>query len=76
MDITNICMTNNNSVDDRERIHIIKNMIGREGIKLIQMFTDAEQEAYRTVEILFTTFSKEFRPQCIREELQLYTKKI
>ena len=60
MEIKN--MFQNYSISQAERVPIIKNWLGRQGLQLLEALTQAEQEAQNT-EGLFETLSRKFKPQ-------------
>ena len=49
MKVTNILLTKTYEVTEEEKVPIIKNGLGREGLQLIQTFRNAEKEACKTV---------------------------
>ena len=58
LEVNNILQSYN--VNNTERIAVIKNWLGRQGLKLIEIFTQAVQELCNTVDGLFDTVSKKF----------------
>ena len=47
-----------------ERVSVIKNWLGREGLWLIATLTQKEQEACNDEKGLFETLNKKFKQQC------------
>ena len=45
-----------------EKSPVIKNLLGRDGKKLIQTFTNSEKETCNTVEGLSSTLGEKFKP--------------
>ena len=52
-------------VTEEEEVPIIKNWLGREGLRFIQTFTNNWKETCKTVKELFSPFSEKFKLHCI-----------
>ena len=62
MEVMNILQYKTYDLNE-DKVFIIKNWLGREGLQLIQAFTNSEKEACKTEEGLFATLSEKFKPQ-------------
>ena len=51
-------MFQNNRMSQTKRVPIIKNLLGKQGLQLLESHTQAEQEVCNTEEGLFETFNK------------------
>ena len=56
-------MLQNYNLGQAEKVSIIKNWLGREGLQLISTLTQEEQEACNNEQGLFDTLNRKFRPQ-------------
>ena len=56
-------MLQNYRISQAERVPIIKNWLGRQGLQLLELFTQAEQEVCNAEEGLIETLNNKFKPQ-------------
>ena len=56
-------MLQNYNQGQTEKVYIIKNWIGREGLQLIATLSQEEQEACSNEKGLFDTLNRKFKPQ-------------
>ena len=56
-------MLQNYNFCQTEKVLVINNWLGREGLQLIATLTDEEQEACNNEKGLFDTFNRKFKPQ-------------
>ena len=54
MGVTNILQTNTCKLTKEEKVSIVKNWLGREGLQLIQIFNNSEKEVSKSAERMFT----------------------
>ena len=52
----------NYNLDQTEKVSIIKNWLGREGLQVVATLTQDEQEAYNNDKGLFNTCNRKFKP--------------
>ena len=62
MEVINRLQTKTYELTEEEKVPILKNWLGREGLQLIQTFTSSEKDACNTAEGLFSSLSKNFKP--------------
>ena len=55
MKVMNIFWTKTYKLTWKEKVPIIKNWLGREGLEIIETFTNSRKEAWKTVGVLFST---------------------
>ena len=60
MEITNILETKTYLLTDEEKLLVIRNLLGREGLQLVKTFTNDEKEKYKTAKGLFSVISQKF----------------
>ena len=72
---TNILETRAYRINDEDRIPVINDWLGWEGLLLIEMFTQEEKEICKTMKGLFSMLSNSFKPchNCIILTLQYQT---
>ena len=70
MEATNIYLTKHYVMNYAEKVTIMKNWLGREGMRYIKTLTKAEQEIYKNVNGLFDTLSEKLKQQ--HNETKLY----
>ena len=66
MHVNNIFFNNSYNTSDADKMSIIKIWLGREGLHFVHTLMDAEKEACRTVEDLFSIFSDKFNSSIIK----------
>ena len=63
MEVANVLQEKAYDLNDKEKVPIIKNWLGREGLQFIQTLTNAEKEACKSATGLFNFFKGKFKPQ-------------
>ena len=58
----NIPQTKTYELTEEEKVPIIKNWLGREGLQLIQCLKNSLKKAYKNVDELFSMLGEKFRP--------------
>ena len=56
-------MLSTNNAQEQDKIALVKNLLGRKGLHYIESLTEAEKQACSTLQGLFDTLAKKFRPQ-------------
>ena len=61
LEVRNVLSTYN--TQEQDKIALVKNCLGRKGLHYIESLTEAEKQACSTLQGLFDTLAKKFRPQ-------------
>ena len=61
MEVKNILQMKAYKLSEEEKLPTMKNLPGREGLQLIQKFTNSEKEACKTVQGIFFLLGKKFK---------------
>ena len=62
LQMTNILETRAYEITDEEKVSVIKNWLGWEGLLFIEMFMQEEKEKPKTRKALFSVLSNKFMP--------------
>ena len=71
MEVTNIPETKVCKLTEGDKVPVIKNWLGQEGLPLIQTFMYEEKEKYETMKGLFTVICNKLKPQFNRIVMSL-----
>ena len=63
MEVANILQAKAYDLNHEEKVPIIKNWLGREGLQFIHTLTNAEKETCKSTTGLFNVLKEKFRPQ-------------